>query len=185
MNNQPIKSSRFWVDLLIHPGKAFSVFVPNFWLTVLLILVLIVISVLRVTVTASEPGLMLPALLTTAFGVLTVWISLCLLFHAVSLYLGAEGKFFDFVSYMALASLPVSLMTLVSLILYRPFPIGWFHTLIGLVGMAWGWPGFFTYLALVHGEKLNPRIAGIFVVVVMILISFGWFLPAIVSLFTN
>lgn len=182
MNNRPALSLTFWWDLLVRPGRAFSAYTPDILTPVVLLLALIVVSSGRGYLAVSNPELLTRAMLTTAFGILTAWISLCLLFHAVSLFLGSQGKFLHLASYMALASVPVTLTTLISLLLFRSYPQSWIHTLLGWIGMAWGWPGLFTYFALLHGEKLNPMVAAVFVVIVLALISFGWYLPAMLSL---
>ena len=91
---------------------------------------------------------------------------------------------------MGYAAIPMILTTLVSIVIYIISPVllpnlggaGWgpFHTLIGWIGMAWGWPGLLSYYALRHSERLSVGRAGGIVVVVYILVLLGWFLPVLV-----
>ncbi len=185
MEKQSHRSIQFWWHLLSRPGRAFSSYSPNLWITLVLLGLLVIVSMLRTFLTITDPDLMRIALSSTALGILTAWLSLSLLLHAVAVFLGAPGKFFRFLGCMALASVPVTLTTLLSVIVYRSFPHPGFHTMLGWVGMIWGWPGLFTYYALVHGNELRPRTAAIIVIIVLVLISIGWFLPALMSLPVN
>ena len=118
------------------------------------------------------------------------WVSLTALLHLIARGLSGTGSYRNLLALMGYAAMPMIMTTLVSMVIYIISPVllpnlggaGWgpLHTLIGWIGMAWGWPGLLSYYALRHGERLSSGKAGGTVVVVYVLLLLGWFLPVLV-----
>ena len=125
-----------------------------------------------------------------AIGIVTAWVSLTALLHLIARALGGTGKYRNLLALMGYAAMPMILTTLVSIVTYIISPVllpnlggavwGPLHTLIGWIGMAWGWPGLLSYHALRHSQRLSVGKAGGIVGVVHILMLLGWFLPVLV-----
>ena len=123
-------------------------------------------------------------------GIVMAWVSLTFLLHLIARALGGTGNYRNLLALMGYAAIPMILTTLISIVVYIISPVllpnlggaGWgsLHTLIGWIGMAWGWPGLLSYCALRYSERLSAGRAGGIVVVVYILVLLGWFLPVLV-----
>ena len=123
-------------------------------------------------------------------GIVMAWASLTALLHLIARALGGTGKYRNLLALMGYAATPMILTTLVSIVTYIISPVllpnlggavwGPLHTLIGWIGMAWGWPGLLSYHALRHSQRLSVGKAGGIVAVVHILMLLGWFLPVLV-----
>lgn len=179
--------------MLIQPNQTMATVAPNLMEGALIVAGLIVTAGIRValevayTAGGSNVGFAIGGAL---IGIVMAWVSLTLLLHLIARALGGTGNYRNLLALMGYAVISMILTTLVSIVIYIISPVllpnlggaGWgsLHTLIGWIGMAWGWPGLLSYYALRHSERLSASRAGGIVVVVYILVLLGWFLPVLV-----
>src|SRR3970040_72344 len=103
-------------------------------------------------------------------GIVMAWASLTALLHLIARALGGTGKYRNLLALMGYAATPMILTTLVSIVTYIISPVllpnlggarwGPLHTLIGWIGMAWGWPGLLRYHVLMDSLRACLREAG-------------------------
>lgn len=125
----------------------------------------------------------------SAFGLMLAWFSLTTLFHFIAKIFGGEGRFRNTLLLMGYIATPMVITSFISLVIYivslslNPEWGGaeWdvAQTVIGWVGMIWGWPGILCYYVLRYGENLPSRRAGIVVGAIMLVTIVGWFVPVI------
>jgi len=178
--------------MLIQPNQTMATVAPNLSEGALIVVGLIVTAGIRValevayTAGAGNAGL---ATAGAAIGIILAWVSLTLLLHLIARALGGTGNYRNLLALMGYAAIPMILTALVSMVIYIISPVllpnlggarwGPLHTLIGWIGMTWGWPGLLSYYAIRHGERLSGSKAGGIVVVVYVLLLLGWFLPVL------
>ena len=178
--------------MLIQPNQTMATVAPNLSEGALIVVGLIVTAGIRValevayTAGAGNAGL---ATAGAAVGIILAWVSLTLLIHLIARALGGTGNYRNLLALMGYAAIPMILTALVSMVIYIISPVllpnlggarwGPLHTLIGWIGMTWGWPGLLSYYAIRHGERLSGSKAGGIVVVVYVLLLLGWFLPVL------
>lgn len=179
--------------LLIQPNQTMATLAPNLGEGVLVVVGLIVTAGIRAalevayTAGVGNAGL---AIAGAAIGITMAWVGLTALLHLIARALGGAGSYRILLALMGYTAMPMILTALVSMVIYIISPVllpnlggaGWgpLHTLIGWIGMAWGWPGLLSYYALRHGERLSSGKAGGTVVLVYVLLLLGWFLPVLV-----
>ena len=179
--------------MLIQPNQTMATVAPNLMEGALIVAGLIVTAGIRValevayTAGGSIVGFAIGGAL---IGIVMAWVSLTFLLHLIARALGGTGNYRNLLALMGYAAIPMILTTLVSIVVYIISPVllpnlggarwGSLHTLIGWIGMAWGWPGLLSYCALRYSERLSAGRAGGIVVVVYILVLLGWFLPVLV-----
>ena len=179
--------------MLIQPDQTMATVAPNLSKGALVVVGLIVTAGIRVAleVAYTAAGITVGfAIGGAVIGIVIAWVSLTLLLHLIARALGGTGNYRNLLALMGYAAVPMILTTLVSIVIYVISPVllpnlggaGWspLHTLIGWIGMAWGWPGLLSYYALRHSERLSAGRAGGIVVAVYILVLLGWFLPVLV-----
>ena len=118
--------------------------------------------------------------------VLLIWLFFSLVYHLAARWLGGAGKFADILGLMAYASFPLTIFTLLSLVLgllfsfllpgYEPSKSLLF-SLVNLTGLLWGWMGFLAYAILRWGEGLSRNRALVVILVVLLIYSVGFFVP--------
>ena len=178
--------------MLIQPNQTMATMAPNLGEGVLVVVGLIVTAGIRAalevayTAGVGNAGL---AIAGAAIGITMAWVGLTALLHLIARALGGAGSYRILLALMGYAAIPMIVTALVSMVIYIISPVllpnlggaGWgpLHTLIGWIGMAWGWPGLLSYYALRHGERLSSGKAGGIVVVVYVLLLLGWFLPVL------
>ena len=126
----------------------------------------------------------------SAFGILAAWFSLTILFHLVARIIGGAGSFWNTFLMMGYIATPMLITSFISLVIYIVSPLlkpewggaewGVAHTVIGWVGMGWGWPGILCFYVLRYGESLSRMKAGIIIGTIMLVTIVGWFIPLIV-----
>ena len=179
--------------LLIRPDRTTATLAPNLGEGTLVVMALIVTAGVRAalevayTAGVGDAGL---AIAGAAIGITMAWLSLTAALHLIGRALGGRGSYRTLLALMGYAATPMTLTALVSTAIYIVSPMllpnlggaGWgsVHTLIGWVGMTWGWPGLLSYYALRHGQRLSRGKAGGTVGAVYILLLLGWFLPMLV-----
>ena len=179
--------------MLIQPGQTMATVAPNLGKGALIVAGLIMTAGIRAAleVAYTAAGITVGfAIGGAVIGIVIAWVSLTLLLHLIARALGGAGNYRDLLALMGYAAIPMILTTLASIVIYFISPVllpnlggaGWgpLHTLIGWIGMAWGWPGLLSYYALRHGQRLSAGKAGGIVVAVHILMLLGWFLPVLV-----
>ena len=179
--------------MLIQPDQTMATVAPNLSKGALVVVGLIVTAGIRVAleVAYTAAGITVGfAIGGAVIGIVIAWVSLTLFLHLIARALGGTGNYRNLLALMGYAAVPMILTTLVSIVIYVISPVllpnlggaGWspLHTLIGWIGMAWGWPGLLSYYALRHSERLSAGRAGGIVVAVYILVLLGWFLPVLV-----
>src|SRR3990172_11202422 len=179
--------------MLIQPNQTMATVAPNLSEGALIVVGLIVTAGIRATLEVAYTAggnIVGFAIGGAAIGIVMAWVSLTALLHLIARALGGTGKYRNLLALMGYAALPMILTTLVSIVTYIISPVllpnlggvvwGPLHTLIGWIGMAWGWPGLLSYYALRHSQRLSVGKAGGIVAVVHILMLLGWFLPVLV-----
>ncbi|MBI5840972.1 MAG: YIP1 family protein [Chloroflexi bacterium] len=179
--------------MLIQPNQTMATVAPNLTEGALIVVGLIVIAGIRVALEvayAAKGNTVGFAIGGAGIGISMAWVSLTLLLRLIARALGGTGNYRNLLALMGYASIPMILTTWVSIVIFIVSPVllpnlggtGWspLHTLIGWIGMAWGWPGVLSYYALRHSQRLSAGRAGSIVAVVHILMLLGWFLPVLV-----
>lgn len=108
------------------------------------------------------------------------WAFLAIVFHLASEMLGGLGELPHAIAFVGLASAPLIITSLVSILLtiahyvFMPDdPEAIFPKIslgVSIVGMAWGWPGILCYFGLKNAERLNEIKA----LVVALVVFFGF-----------
>jgi hypothetical protein len=179
--------------MLIQPNQTMATVAPNLSEGVLIVVGLIVTAGIRAALEVAytaRGNIVGFAIGGAVIGIVMAWVSLTFLLHLIAHTLGGTGKYRNLLALMGYAAIPMILTTLVSIVIYIISPVllpnlggavwGPLHTLIGWIGMAWGWPGLLSYYALRHSQRLPAGKAGGIVVVAHILVLLGWFLPVLV-----
>lgn len=153
----------------------------------LLILITIIQKLLWTGLTRSTQSFgeqLFSVLLAAAIG----WGGLSLLFYFIGRLRKTNPEFSRVAAYTGVAALPLIITTCISiLIIGAEFLFathseaeGWsqIQTLLGWVGIALGWPGYFSGLALHLSTGIKKSSAMIIALVMTIFFLLGWWLPA-------
>lgn len=116
------------------------------------------------------------------------WGGLSSLFYGIGRLRKSKADYSQITAYTGVAALPLILTTCLSILVIgaeflfvqHPQAEIWMkvHNVIGWTGMALGWPGYFSGLALHSSVGMKKTSALIIALVLLILFMLGWWMPA-------
>ncbi len=116
------------------------------------------------------------------------WGGLTSLFYGIGRLRKSEMNFYQIAGYTGVAALPLIITTLFSIILIilefifksPPGSGVWLQmqNILGWIGVALGWPGYFSGLALHASTGMKKTSAMIIALVLTLLFMIGWWLPS-------
>ena len=176
--------------ILLRPNATFAGLTPrrgeSFGIVAALLVTSCAWSALNAAYSVDAFGV-LGAVLNTLLGTLAGWLGLGAVLYLAGRRLNGWGRFEDFLLWMGYAALPMVLLNLVSMLVFLISPVlypwlggaGWkdFHTMLGVLGLVWGWPGLLSFFALYYGMRLPAKRAALVIGVLLTLILLGSLLP--------
>jgi hypothetical protein len=128
-------------------------------------------------------------LMESAVNSLLTWIILGLFFFAVVSSFRVKTRILDFAGAIGTASLPLVLTNILSCLILLFFHLffpesngaSWMilHRILGWMGMALGWPGYYCYLALTEISKIPKKWALVVSAGAFMFLFFGYWLPVV------
>lgn len=184
--------------MLIHPSQTMATASPILGEGVLVVVWLVMTAGLKAALEIAYTTGLGPAWLAfpgATLGIISAWAGMTALFHLIARLLGGKGSYLNLLALMGYAATPMILTTSISIIIYIISPVllpdlggaKWssLHTLIGWIGMTWGWPGLLSYYALRHGEKISACKAGATIVGAYTLMLLGCSCPCSCQVYFN